>query len=226
MGAYSKLHNATYLQLTKEFPELILRENIRPAWLVSSKLTKLEIDIFIEQLNTAIEIQGIQHYVYIPYFHKTYHDFEEQCRRDQEKKDLCFGHGVRLVEIACLDDLREYITELRRSKKAVVITPKSSKFRGWNVKKWWKRKMMIKAGLIIPGPSSPGKQPGSYRQRKYARKILHCELIEPGTWKVWGGQNDHITKMDGANISCDCQRFQVENKLCSHIIKIGFEIMD
>lgn len=60
MGAYSKLHDLTYQKLKKNFPELIIRENIRPDWLISSKNTKLEIDLFLEQLNTAIEIQGMQ----------------------------------------------------------------------------------------------------------------------------------------------------------------------
>ena len=93
----------------------------------------------------------------------------------------------------------------------------------WNIKKWIKRKKAIKKGLIIPGPAFKDKLPGSQRQRHYAREVLHCEQIESGIWKVWGGRNEHLVKMGGSIISCDCPRFQIEHKICSHLIKIGLE---
>lgn len=113
MGIYSKLHDKTYQELTKNFPQFTIRENIHPDWLISSKLTKLELDIFIEEIKTAIEIQGSQHYKFTPIFHKTYFDFEEQQRRDREKSDLCQGNGIRLVEIASDFDLMTFIDELK-----------------------------------------------------------------------------------------------------------------
>lgn len=106
MGTYSKLHDETYNAIRAVCPEFHIQENIRPEWLVSSKLTKLELDLYIKEINTAIEIQGAQHYVYIPHFHKTYADFKDQQRRDQEKRDLCRGNGVYLVEIANRIDLK------------------------------------------------------------------------------------------------------------------------
>lgn len=113
MGTISKLHEATYRKLSKEFPHLTLRENTRPEWLISSNLTRLEIDIYIEELRTAVEIQGLQHYEFTPHFHKTYKEFRAQLQRDQEKRDLCHGHGIRIVEIATLNDLSGFIYELK-----------------------------------------------------------------------------------------------------------------
>lgn len=113
MGAYSKLHDHAYEEIRRNFPHFTIRENIRPEWLRSSNLTKLELDIYIEDIETAIEIQGQQHYVYTPYFHKSYDDFREQMRRDREKRDLCYGKGIKLVEIAETLDVKIFVDDLK-----------------------------------------------------------------------------------------------------------------
>lgn len=113
MGAYSKLHEHTYEEIRRHFPHFTIRENIRPEWLRSSNLTKLELDIYIEDIETAIEIQGQQHYVYTPHFHKSYDDFREQLRRDREKRDLCYGKGVKLIEVAEKLDVKIFIDDLK-----------------------------------------------------------------------------------------------------------------
>jgi hypothetical protein len=99
MGAYSKLHDKTFSLLRQAFPEFAIRENVRPDWLVSSRLTKLELDIFIEEIKIAFEIQGPQHFEYIPYFHKNIDDFEDRKMLDEEKRNLCKGNGIKLIEI-------------------------------------------------------------------------------------------------------------------------------
>jgi len=117
MGAYSKLHDHTYEELRRNFPHFTIRENIRPDWLMSSNLTKLELDIYIEEIETAIEIQGKQHYTFTPYFHKTYDHFRDQVRRDKEKRNLCYGKGVRLIEVAEDLDVTLFIDELKETEK-------------------------------------------------------------------------------------------------------------
>lgn len=117
MGAYSKLHEYTYSELRRNFPHFTLRENTRPEWLLSSKLTRLELDIYIEELNTAIEIQGSQHYSFTPHFHKTYDHFREQVRRDREKRELCYGKGVKLIEVAEALDVKLFIMDLKEKEK-------------------------------------------------------------------------------------------------------------
>lgn len=111
MGIYSKLHNYTYQQLKRNFPEFTIRENIHPDWLISSDLTRLELDLFIEEINTAIEVQGEQHYRFVPHFHGDHDGYKKRLRFDQEKRDLCYGRGIRLIEISTQLDVEFLISE-------------------------------------------------------------------------------------------------------------------
>lgn len=238
MGTYSLLHNETYRRITQQFPNLTLRENIRPDWLRSSNLTKLEIDIYIEELNTAIEIQGRQHYEYVPQFHKTYHDFEEQLRRDNEKRELCAGNGVRLVEIACAIDLSNFLDELKnelapvdyeyatpgnyilkskRARKAIRREAALSTLNKWSYNKW------LRDHKVKGSPRPKIKFPGTSRQRKYIRKYLQSEQIDDDSWRIWGGRSEHIVKRSNGNLACDCVCSIEENKSCVHIIKVGWD---
>ena len=100
----SKLQKAVGAMLDSAFPEYNVKENHRPEWLLSSNLTRLELDYYIDELKIGFEIQGRQHYEYTPYFHANYEAFEQRKLYDQEKRDLCYGNGVRLVEIFSLMD--------------------------------------------------------------------------------------------------------------------------
>lgn len=102
--ATSKLQIAVGNLLDKTFPQFRIRENYRPEWLCSSNLTKLELDFYIEELKIAFEIQGAQHFEYVPFFHGDRLNFEKRKLYDQEKKDLCYGQGVQLVELFSLMD--------------------------------------------------------------------------------------------------------------------------
>ncbi len=90
--------------LDKTFPQYHINENYRPEWLRSSNLTKLELDFYIEELKIAFEVQGAQHFQFTPHFHKTEDDFKLRQRYDEEKKDLCRGAGVKLIEICTTMD--------------------------------------------------------------------------------------------------------------------------
>jgi hypothetical protein len=102
--ATSKLQIAVGNMLDKTFPGFSVRENYRPDWLRSSDLTILELDFYIDELNIAFEVQGIQHVQYVPFFHGDYDGFLKRKQFDQEKKDLCYGAGIRLIEIFSLMD--------------------------------------------------------------------------------------------------------------------------
>jgi hypothetical protein len=225
MGAYSKLHNATYQEVKKLFPHYRIRENVRPDWLMSSNLTKLELDIFISEINLAIEIQGEQHYEFNSFFHKTYDDFLAQKQRDQEKRDLCYGKGIKLVEIACFIDLSIFVDRLKelpetqRNKKVYsrksLMRSKSFRIRRRARRRRWR---LRQAGLLPPYVENPlrnKKLPGSQRQRHNAKAKLLCEQLDENTWKIWGGENEHIVK----NWQCDCWQ-AVNRGICTHVIKI------
>lgn len=49
------------------------------------------------QIKLAFEFNGIQHDEFSNFFHKTYQDFLEQQRYDNEKKELCEDSGIILI---------------------------------------------------------------------------------------------------------------------------------
>jgi len=102
--ATSKLQIAAGDMLDKTFPQYRIRENYRPDWLMSSNITKLELDFYIEELKIGFEVQGAQHYQFVPHFHGTIENYEKRKQYDIEKRDLCYGAGVKLIEIFCLMD--------------------------------------------------------------------------------------------------------------------------
>jgi len=127
MGTYSKLHNYTYQEIRKCFPEYSIKENYMPDWLLSSNNTRLELDIFIPMRFLAIEIQGEQHVNYTPFFHKTYKHFQDQQKRDKEKQDLCYGQGITLIEVFSVDDVDTLVKKINSKKIINLQTPLSLK---------------------------------------------------------------------------------------------------
>lgn len=99
--------------LDKLFPQYHIKENYRPSWLVSPNGTVMELDFYIEELKVAFEIQGAQHFSFIPFFHKDYSDFQKRKLYDAEKKNLCYGAGINLVEICSTRDAELEIGKLK-----------------------------------------------------------------------------------------------------------------
>ncbi len=89
---------------------MAIRENIRPDWLITELGERLELDFYIEEWNTAIEVQGQQHYVYTPFFHKSYDDFLSSQRRDNFKKRQCSNYGIQLIEVSDEDEVMQFIS--------------------------------------------------------------------------------------------------------------------
>jgi len=108
----SKLQREVSQLLSVYLGQYIIRENIRPDWLITEMGKRLELDFFIEEPMVAIEVQGRQHYEYTPYFHKTYADFEAQLSRDNAKRQLCKNRGVILYEVVSSSEVLEIITRL------------------------------------------------------------------------------------------------------------------
>jgi len=64
----------------------------------------LELDIYIPDLNIAIEYHGIQHYEYVEYFHRNDpHKLLEQQARDKETRDECLSMNIKLIEISYME---------------------------------------------------------------------------------------------------------------------------
>ena len=75
--------------------------SVRPKWLVNPKTGRsLELDCYCKEMNLAIEVDGIFHHKYIPYFHKKgYQEFLDMRERDQMKNILCRKRGLKMVRL-------------------------------------------------------------------------------------------------------------------------------
>lgn len=100
---------------TKERLILLLKgtsfeENYRPDWLTNPETgRRLEIDLWLPDVNIGIEVQGAQHTRFIPGFHKDNNDFEKQKARDDYKREVCKQRGILLFEVYSLDDIDSFI---------------------------------------------------------------------------------------------------------------------
>lgn len=85
-------------------------ERIRPEW-----LNKLELDGYDHDLKLAFEYQGIQHFKYVPHFHREDGRFESQLARDAYKRECCTRMGINLLEIPYtikLDQVRSVVRKM------------------------------------------------------------------------------------------------------------------
>jgi len=96
-GNESKGESITRLLFERMFGKPFIKE--RPEWLKEKRGRALELDGFNQELKLAFEYQGVQHYKYIPRFHKDLEDFEKQKYRDQLKLEICKQKGVTLLQI-------------------------------------------------------------------------------------------------------------------------------
>jgi hypothetical protein len=77
-------------------------KNCRPDFLlnpVTGGRFNLELDCYDESLKLAVEYNGVQHYKFVPYFHKNKEAFYNQKYRDDIKRRMCKDKGVNLIEV-------------------------------------------------------------------------------------------------------------------------------
>jgi len=92
----SKEHFYLYSTVRSLFVEMEVIANHNHSNLLYSQSAKnIELDLFLPQLNLALEYQGPQHY----HWHFIYGNPQEQQRRDQERREKCDRYGISLVEI-------------------------------------------------------------------------------------------------------------------------------
>lgn len=98
-------------------------KSVRPDFLrnpVTGGNFNLELDCYNEELNLAVEYNGVQHYKYVPYMHKNKEAFLNQKYRDDMKRRMCKDAGIILVEVPYTiepHNIKKYLeTELRKYK--------------------------------------------------------------------------------------------------------------
>ena len=68
--------------------------------------------MYNEELKLALEYDGIQHYEYVPRFHKNINSLEKQQERDKFKDEKCKLNGITLIRVPYTvkyEDLESYI---------------------------------------------------------------------------------------------------------------------
>lgn len=74
-------------------------------WLIDNKNGFLRLDIFIPELNLAIEGQGEQHFIPIDHFGGI-EGYKERYNNDKRKYDLCIDHGINIIYFTTKEQLR------------------------------------------------------------------------------------------------------------------------
>lgn len=82
------------------FPSDVIIENYRPNW-----LNGMEIDLYLPKYRVGFEIQGKQHYLFVPYWQSSVSQYHEQRRRDGAKRKLARNHGDTILVIREFDGL-------------------------------------------------------------------------------------------------------------------------
>lgn len=95
----SRYHKRARALLAEMFPlDRRLEEVVIPA------SNGLSIDILLPSRNLALEIQGEQHYRFVPFFHQDRLGYWKALRRDIEKRNWCELNEIRLVELPFNED--------------------------------------------------------------------------------------------------------------------------
>ena len=72
----------------------------------------LELDCYDPELGIAVEYNGVQHYKFIPFFHKNKEAFLNQKYRDDMKRRICKENGILLIEVPYtvkIEDIKSFI---------------------------------------------------------------------------------------------------------------------
>ena len=79
----------------------------------------LELDCFEPSLNLAAEYNGVQHYKYVPFFHKNKEAFRNQQYRDELKRRMCKDNKINLIEVPYTVKICDIETYVRQQLKLI-----------------------------------------------------------------------------------------------------------
>ena len=81
--------------------------------------SRLYLDGYIEKFNLAIEYDGIQHYFYTPFFHKTIDDFIYRQKLDKLKETILLENNIKLIRFRFDEPIS--IENIKRKLKELII---------------------------------------------------------------------------------------------------------
>ena len=93
------------------YEEVKLPGSVNPA-----KKSVLYLDFYIPNAIMGIEVNGQQHYKYVPYFHKSKAGFLQAKARDRAKAEWCELNEITLVQLRWDDSLEYWRKQIERSR--------------------------------------------------------------------------------------------------------------
>jgi hypothetical protein len=102
----SDLHINARTLLKETFPTLTILEEV-PIYL-HGRRSIAYLDFYLPLRKIAIEVQGEQHFKYVPFFHGNMNGFIESRRRDTEKYYWCEINGITLIPFIYSESLDEW----------------------------------------------------------------------------------------------------------------------
>lgn len=109
----SKYHSLARELLKSLFPlDNIYEEVSLPGTKVGVTGKTLYADFFIPQQKLVVEVQGEQHYSFIPFFHENKLEFYKSKARDEAKKEFCKINEFSIVELPYMENEDEWRTRI------------------------------------------------------------------------------------------------------------------
>lgn len=106
----------------------------KPEWLVSLNGGRMELDGYCEELSTAFEYNGEQHYIHSKYYH-TEEKFKEQQSRDREKVQICTERKINLIVVPYTIKYYDLYTYIKNKCKNIPAnTPDNIDYQILNIK--------------------------------------------------------------------------------------------
>jgi len=87
-------------------------KKVRPDWLKNNNDNNLELDGYNEELRLAVEYNGVQHFKFVPHFHRDENSLEKQQNHDAIKLKLCQENNINLVVVPYTipqDEIAQYL---------------------------------------------------------------------------------------------------------------------
>ena len=108
-SARSGLHLEARHILKERFPTMTVLEEV-PITLRRSQTVFL--DFFVPLRKIAVEVQGEQHFKYVPFFHHSVANFIKAKKLDAEKKEWCEINGITLLEFPYIESFEQWKQKL------------------------------------------------------------------------------------------------------------------
>jgi hypothetical protein len=70
--------------------------------------TALYLDLFVPNVQLAIEIQGESHFKFIPHFHTNIIGYAQAIARDREKREWCEINEISLIELPYNESIEQW----------------------------------------------------------------------------------------------------------------------